>query len=370
MCTLFSLQDIKTVTAQIYPIIARAAGRQPENASNTNKVITSTSEYQVQSSNHEYHQREERHQGLAGPSPGPGVLWCDVKIVATDGEIAANKTILGMRSPYFRCIFSSNNNFLESQAGSVKLPYAKSVLEKVIIFLYSGELKFDDLDLKPVLDLMELLKLLNLPMEFSTVESFAMGNIKKGKFSFSVPSWGWIVWGKLCWSSSEETLSRSHKWKKWEGCLRPWWEDFSRRKGKRRARPFSGWIFSPHGSHSTWWTLRLVYNYLFREKSSMISMLRWKKRFSKLWILIISPPSSSVQRSGSLDSYQADKIIERMEQLFELQHREFETFRAKEKETRRAKDQLIADVQTVKNRTTFQWRENFPESVKSRYSNL
>ena len=95
-----------------------------------------------------------------------------------------------MRSPYFRCIFSSNNNFLESQAGSVKLPYAKSVLEKVIIFLYSGELKFDDLDLKPVLDLMELLKLLNLPMEFSTVESFAMGNIKKGKFSFSVPSWG------------------------------------------------------------------------------------------------------------------------------------------------------------------------------------
>ena len=59
-----------------------------------------------------------------------------------------------------------------------------------------------------------------------------------------------------------------------------------------------------------------------------------------------------------------------MEQLFELQHREFETFRAKEKETRREKDQLITDVQTVKNRTTFQWRENFPESVKSRYSNL
>ena len=111
--------------------------------------------------------------------------YCDVRIVATDGEIAANKTILGIRSRYFRSIFSANNNFVESSTGSVKLPYAKAVLEKVIIYLYSGKMEFDDMDLRPLLDLMELLNMIHLPLEFETVESFTMENIKKGKFSFS-----------------------------------------------------------------------------------------------------------------------------------------------------------------------------------------
>ena len=70
---------------------------------------------------------------------------CDVKIVGTDGEIPANKTILIMRSQYFRSMFSSNNNFVESQAGSVKLPYTKAVVEKVVLYLYSGEMTCDDL---------------------------------------------------------------------------------------------------------------------------------------------------------------------------------------------------------------------------------
>ena len=110
---------------------------------------------------------------------------CDVKIIGTDGEVPANKTILIMRSQYFRSMFSSNNNFVESSTNTVKLPYAKAVLEKVIIYLYSGEMEFDDLDLRPLLDLMELLNLLNLALEFSTVESFAMENIRGAKFTFA-----------------------------------------------------------------------------------------------------------------------------------------------------------------------------------------
>lgn len=111
--------------------------------------------------------------------------YCDVKIVATDGEIPANKTILGMRSQYFRSMFSSNNNFVETQTGIVKLPYAKAVLEKMIIYLYSGELEFHDMDLKPLLDLMELLFLINLFMEFPIVESVTLKNIEKGMYSLS-----------------------------------------------------------------------------------------------------------------------------------------------------------------------------------------
>merc|ERR1711981_405584 len=47
--------------------------------------------------------------------------------------------------------------------------------------------------------------------------------------------------------------------------------------------------------------------------------------------------ASDVRKSGL---YDADKIIERMEQLFENKNREFETLSAKEKETRMERDQL------------------------------
>ena len=132
--------------------------------------------------------------------------FCDVRIVATDGEIAANKTILGMRSPYFRSMFSSNNNFVESSTGTVKLPYDMAVLKRVIVYLYSGELEFHDLDLKPLLDLMELLNLINLSTEFSTVESFTLDNIKKGKFSFSASLKSLDYSSKLGMKSVGETL--------------------------------------------------------------------------------------------------------------------------------------------------------------------
>ena len=59
-------------------------------------------------------------------------VFCDVKIVATDGELSANKFLLS-RSEYFCSMFSDNINFVESQTGMVKILYSKSVLEKVVI---------------------------------------------------------------------------------------------------------------------------------------------------------------------------------------------------------------------------------------------
>ena len=59
-------------------------------------------------------------------------VFYDVKIVATDGELSANKFLLS-RSEYFCSMFSDNNNFVESQTGMVKILYSKSVLEKVVI---------------------------------------------------------------------------------------------------------------------------------------------------------------------------------------------------------------------------------------------
>ena len=80
--------------------------------------------------------------------------FCDVKIICSDGEIPANKSILALRSQYFRSMFSSSNNFVESQAGCVKMPYSKGVMEKVILYICSGKLDCDDLALGSLLDLL------------------------------------------------------------------------------------------------------------------------------------------------------------------------------------------------------------------------
>ena len=84
--------------------------------------------------------------------------FCDVKIVASDGEVLAHKTILIMTSQYFRTMFSENNNFVEGKTGVVKMPnYSKSVLEKVVSYLYGVELNCEAMTLGSLLDLMDLL---------------------------------------------------------------------------------------------------------------------------------------------------------------------------------------------------------------------
>ena len=110
--------------------------------------------------------------------------FCDIKIEALDGEIGANKAILSITCEYFCRMFSQKNNFLESSTGRVKLPYPKAVVEKMIIYLYSGELKFEDMGLGQLLDLLEFLNLTNLTGEFKHVESYSVEKIKKGKFPF------------------------------------------------------------------------------------------------------------------------------------------------------------------------------------------
>ena len=95
--------------------------------------------------------------------------------------------------------------------------------------------------------------------------------------------------------------------------------------------------------------------------------------------------ASDVRKSGL---YQADKIIERMEQLFEDKNREFETISDKEKETRKEKEQLkkennqlTTDIKTVKTKLDRSYYEYGPfnpwdsskyleAGFKARYSHL
>ena len=112
-------------------------------------------------------------------------VFCDVKIICSDGEIPANKTILGMRSQYFLSMFSSNNNFVESQDGIVKLPHSKAVMEKFVLFLYSGQLNCGDLGLRSMLDLLGLFDLINLSKELKILTEYIVKKIAERNFTFS-----------------------------------------------------------------------------------------------------------------------------------------------------------------------------------------
>ena len=109
--------------------------------------------------------------------------FCDIKIQANDGEIPASQLILSIRSEYFCAMFK--NNCVESSSGLVKLPYPKTVVEKLITYLYMGEMVFEDLQLGLLLDLLDLLRLMNLSEEFKQVESDVLVYINKARFSSS-----------------------------------------------------------------------------------------------------------------------------------------------------------------------------------------
>ena len=77
----------------------------------------------------------------------------DAKIKLSDGEIVANRDILMARSEYFATMFS-NNKFVEGETSSVDMSYfRKAVMEKIINFLFSGEMTITQMALEQLLEL-------------------------------------------------------------------------------------------------------------------------------------------------------------------------------------------------------------------------
>ena len=86
----------------------------------------------------------------------------DVKIKLSDGEINANKDILIARSEYFATMFR-NNQFIEGETSSVDMSHCTvAVMEKIIKFLFSGDVKFSDLSLDQLLKLSHLAEMMLL----------------------------------------------------------------------------------------------------------------------------------------------------------------------------------------------------------------
>ena len=77
----------------------------------------------------------------------------DVKIVLEDGEIHANKDVLCARSDYFATMLSNEEvKFMEAETKTVDMGYcSKIIMEKIIKYLFSGDMTLHDLSLPDLL---------------------------------------------------------------------------------------------------------------------------------------------------------------------------------------------------------------------------
>ena len=98
----------------------------------------------------------------------------DVKIVLEDGEIYANKDVLSARCAYFATCFSNNKiKFIEGETSSVTFSHCSQIImEKIIKYLFSGEMKLDDLLLADLLKMMNMTKMIMLDNLLEDVQIF------------------------------------------------------------------------------------------------------------------------------------------------------------------------------------------------------
>jgi len=107
----------------------------------------------------------------------------DVRIRLSNGvQVEANKIIIAAMSTFFNEKLQENvikDQFLEID---LEILSTKEMLELVIKYLYTGKMDFETLSLKDLLDLMNLLKFLDLEVS-SEVEKFTKEKIEAGDFS-------------------------------------------------------------------------------------------------------------------------------------------------------------------------------------------
>ena len=107
----------------------------------------------------------------------------DVKIKLKDGEIAANKDILMARCEYYATMFS-NNMFIEGGTDSVDMSHcSKAVMCKIIKFLFSGAVLFEDLTLDQLLELSHMSDMILLPKIKAQADKYIVHRVESSKIS-------------------------------------------------------------------------------------------------------------------------------------------------------------------------------------------
>merc|ERR1719300_2159207 len=107
----------------------------------------------------------------------------DVRIRLSNGvQVDANKAILAAMSTFFNKKLQENVTKDQILEIDLEISSTKEMLELVIKYFYTGKMDFETLSLKDLLDIMNLLKFLDLEV-FSEVEEFTKKKIEDGECS-------------------------------------------------------------------------------------------------------------------------------------------------------------------------------------------
>jgi len=111
----------------------------------------------------------------------------DVKIVLKDGEIYANKDILSARCAYFATCFSNSEvKFNEGETNSVTFDHCnKNVMEKIINYLFTGDMKLYDFSLVDLLNMMNMTKMMMIDDLLDDIRKFVLNYITDSGVNYS-----------------------------------------------------------------------------------------------------------------------------------------------------------------------------------------
>ena len=101
----------------------------------------------------------------------------DVKIVLEDGEVFANKDVLSVRSDYFATMFSSKNEFkfIEGENNKVVMSHcSKVIMDKIIKFLFSGDMYLHDLSLPELVKMMNMTSMMMLDDLHNDIKNYVL----------------------------------------------------------------------------------------------------------------------------------------------------------------------------------------------------
>jgi len=101
----------------------------------------------------------------------------DVKIVLEDGEILANKDVLCARSDYFATMFSNYKEvkFVEGETNKAVMDHcSKVIMEKIISYLFSGDMKLHDLSFPDLVRMMNMTSMMMLEDIYDVIEEYVL----------------------------------------------------------------------------------------------------------------------------------------------------------------------------------------------------
>ena len=100
----------------------------------------------------------------------------DVKIALEDGEIQANKDVLCARSEYFATMLSNEEvKFIEGETKTVDMGYcSKLIMEKIIKYLFSGDMTLHDLSLPNLVKMMNMTSMMMMDDIYENVNEYVL----------------------------------------------------------------------------------------------------------------------------------------------------------------------------------------------------